>query len=41
MNKLERFREYVIKYATSRGISIDEAWGHAIVKIFMRWLDEQ
>lgn len=40
MSKIDRLREYVIKYATSRGISVDEAWGHKIVRIFMEYLDE-
>lgn len=40
MSKIDRLREYVIKYATSRGISVDEAWGHKIVKVYMEWLDE-
>lgn len=40
MSKVDRLREYVIKYAESRGISVDEAWRHKIVKIFMEWLDE-
>ena len=40
MSKVDRLREYVIKYAAARGISVDEAWRHKIVKIFMEWLDE-
>ena len=40
MSKIDRLREYVIKYATARGISVDEAWGHKIVRIFMEYLDE-
>ena len=40
MSKIDRLREYVIKYAESRGISVDEAWSHKIVRVFMEWLDE-
>lgn len=40
MSKIDRLREYVIKYATARGISVDEAWTHKIVRIFMEYLDE-
>lgn len=29
----ENFREYVDRYAASRGISIEEALSHAIVRI--------
>lgn len=40
MSKIDRLREYVIKYAEARGISVDEAWTHRIVRIYMEWLDE-
>ena len=41
MNKLERFTDYITKYATAREISIDEAWGHAAIRVFWEWLNEQ
>lgn len=41
MSKVDRLREYVKRYATARGISEDEALGHAVVRAFMEYLDEE
>ena len=41
MSKSKRLTEYVKRYAKAREISVEEAWGHAIVRAFAEWLNEE
>lgn len=41
MSKEERIQEYIKRYATSRGISEEEAENHVVVRAYMEYVNEE